>query len=185
MSARTPVWVLVLLAIGVGAGCAEVDRDRYVVGDSGTTRFTNPLRDSVYLEGCSAFGYQKLEGRRWTDRGPDVVCVWEGFARPIRPHESLESPFTAPDEAGLWRLSYPVGLGCREDAPLSHENCDWVDAVPTFPFEVVGLCAEEECGPALGMPNTLCPDGSFAGPTDRCLRDLETGSCGWEVRSCP
>ena len=45
-------------------------------------------------------------------------------------------------------------------------------------------CARAECGPALGIVNTTCADGSTAGPTGRCLR-LETGGCGWEVRNCP
>jgi hypothetical protein len=45
-------------------------------------------------------------------------------------------------------------------------------------------CQSSECGPALGLPNTVCADGSTAGPTGRCLR-LDTGSCGWEVRDCP
>jgi hypothetical protein len=40
------------------------------------------------------------------------------------------------------------------------------------------------CGPALGMPNYLCSDGSQGGPTGRCLQQ-PNGSCGWEVRSCP
>ena len=26
---------------------------------------------------------------------------------------------------------------------------------------------------------------SVAGPTDRCLEDLESGLCGWEIASCP
>jgi hypothetical protein len=45
-------------------------------------------------------------------------------------------------------------------------------------------CPSSECGPALGLPNTPCADGSVAGPTGRCLR-LESGGCGWEVRQCP
>ncbi len=49
---------------------------------------------------------------------------------------------------------------------------------------VAAECAIEECGPALGMPNTLCPDGSVGGPTGRCLRNAD-GTCGWEVVECP
>ncbi len=44
-------------------------------------------------------------------------------------------------------------------------------------------CAPEECGPALGMPNYLCPDGSLGGPTGRCLPNPD-GTCGWEVVEC-
>jgi len=46
------------------------------------------------------------------------------------------------------------------------------------------LCSPADCGPALGMPNVLCPDGSRGGPTGRCLR-RGGGGCGWEVRECP
>jgi len=45
-------------------------------------------------------------------------------------------------------------------------------------------CSESDCGPALGMPNYLCDDGSVAGPTGNCLSTAE-GGCGWEVLSCP
>lgn len=46
-------------------------------------------------------------------------------------------------------------------------------------------CQVADCGPALGMPNTLCPDGkTMAGPTGKCLPS-GWGTCGWEVISCP
>lgn len=45
-------------------------------------------------------------------------------------------------------------------------------------------CDPQECGPPMRMPNRQCPDGSIAGPTDRCLRHPD-GRCGWEIRRCP
>jgi hypothetical protein len=46
-------------------------------------------------------------------------------------------------------------------------------------------CSEAECGPAPGMPNSLCPDGkSYSGPSGRCLRNTK-GQCGWEILECP
>ncbi|MEO6598247.1 MAG: hypothetical protein ABIQ16_00130 [Polyangiaceae bacterium] len=45
-------------------------------------------------------------------------------------------------------------------------------------------CATPDCGPALGLANYQCPDGSTAGPTGRCLK-RDNGTCGWEVLSCP
>jgi len=45
-------------------------------------------------------------------------------------------------------------------------------------------CATSDCGPALGLLNYECDDGSMAGPTGRCLR-RDSGTCGWEVLSCP
>lgn len=46
------------------------------------------------------------------------------------------------------------------------------------------LCDTSACGPAPGMPNYLCSDGTLAGPTGRCLRHTD-GICGWEIRDCP
>jgi len=45
------------------------------------------------------------------------------------------------------------------------------------------VCPIEECGPALGIPQYPCPDGTWGGPTGRCLRQPD-GSCGWEIREC-
>lgn len=48
-----------------------------------------------------------------------------------------------------------------------------------------GACAASECGPAMGMPLSLCADGvSKSGPTGNCLRHAD-GTCGWEVATCP
>jgi hypothetical protein len=48
-----------------------------------------------------------------------------------------------------------------------------------------GDCPLGSCGPPLGLPNWQCADGSWGGPTGRCLRAGESGSCGWEIRACP
>jgi hypothetical protein len=46
-------------------------------------------------------------------------------------------------------------------------------------------CLPEECGPAMGMPNYLCPDGvTVAGPSDICQRNAD-GTCGWLIIQCP
>jgi hypothetical protein len=46
-------------------------------------------------------------------------------------------------------------------------------------------CAPEACGPALGLPTTLCPDGTHtSGPTGRCLRNAD-GTCSFEILACP
>jgi hypothetical protein len=46
------------------------------------------------------------------------------------------------------------------------------------------LCDVAKCGPQLGLPNGMCPDGSISGPTGRCLLNAD-GSCGWEIKECP
>ena len=184
----TPLVRLVSLASAVSLlSCVvETDRDRYAAGDVGTVFFHNLLSTTAYLSGCSLYAFQHFAGDAWRDRGPGVVCVWEGFAHPVEPGESVRVEFRAPDEPGLWRLRVDVGLGCSPDAPLSREACSGLFVADSEPFEVQALCEPRECGPMLGMPNILCSDGeTVAGPTDRCLRDFETGVCGWEVTSCP
>ncbi|MCK6546108.1 hypothetical protein L6R52_09585 [Myxococcota bacterium] len=41
-----------------------------------------------------------------------------------------------------------------------------------------------DCGPAPGLPNWTCADGSLGGPTGNCLRQAD-GTCGWEINWCP
>lgn len=175
-------WVLIL---GLAA-CVQVDRESYVTGDEGETRFRNIVNHTLYLEGCSAFRFEKFESGRWSDRGPGFVCIWEGFAQPVPAGEARFFPFHAPDEPGHWRLRYLVGRGCADDQPLAQEHCEFVFPRATPPFRVRELCDPRECGPQLGMPNWLCPDGeNFGGPTDRCLLHEEFGRCGWEIARCP
>ena len=46
-------------------------------------------------------------------------------------------------------------------------------------------CPAGSCGPQLGMPNYLCPDGkTVAGPSSRCLANPDS-TCGWEIVQCP
>ena len=44
--------------------------------------------------------------------------------------------------------------------------------------------APNACGPALGMPATVCSDGSTGGNTGKCIAQKD-GTCGWEIRECP
>lgn len=62
-------------------------------------------------------------------------------------------------------------------------HCEPGDPGDTGDTGVV-VCQPEECGPAPGMPNTLCSDGqTWAGPGD-CVLTAD-GSCGWEIVECP
>ena len=42
------------------------------------------------------------------------------------------------------------------------------------------LCKKKFCGPAPGMPTTVCPDGLPGGNTGRCVYQKATKSCSWE-----
>lgn len=184
-SMSSPRLVISLLLTALVACSARVDEPRYAAGDPAVATFENASDATVWLSGCSAFGFQKRESEGWVDRGSPLECVWEGFAQPVAGRSSRTDPFAAPNEPGTWRLRYPAGLQCASDRPLSPNYCQVVRDVVTAPFEVVDLCDPSACGPALGMPNWLCPDGSVGGPTGRCLSDPKSGACGWEIRSCP
>ena len=48
------------------------------------------------------------------------------------------------------------------------------------------LCQKSACGPQLGMPNYVCPDGkTVAGPTGQCISTKTDPQCHWQVVSCP
>jgi hypothetical protein len=181
--------LLPLLAVVLpllGASCvAKTDRASYGPGDLGQTAFHNGSGATAWLDGCSAYHFERHDGRDWAWAGPAVVCVWEGFAQPVEPGESVAFDLIAPSEPGVYRLRYDVGVGCHPEAPLQPESCRAIGAVHTPEFRVVGLCEPSECGPQLGMPNRLCSDGSIGGPTGRCLEDPVTRRCGWEIASCP
>ncbi len=45
------------------------------------------------------------------------------------------------------------------------------------------LCPADLCGEPSDAPTYRCSDGSFGGPTHRCVSD-EVGVCDWEVKTC-
>jgi hypothetical protein len=75
------------------------------------------------------------------------------------------------------------GVACFADPCLNREA--YCNAGRCALRPATGTCPPERCGPPLGMPNLLCPDGkTVAGPTGRCLQ-RPGGACGWEVATCP
>ncbi|MEZ4464414.1 MAG: Kazal-type serine protease inhibitor domain-containing protein [bacterium] len=101
----------------------------------------------------------------------------------------------AVDYEGECRMACPAGNGvryvshdplecrlvrfvCPEGAQMFSDACGCGCLFPE------GQCDPQLCGPPLGLPNVVCPDGSIGGPTGRCLEN-DAGECGWEVRECP
>lgn len=183
-----PVCLAVLLA-----GCApRTDRESYRSGESGTARFVNGLAVPVYLAGCSHLDYQKLVGGKWVSQGPDIQCVWEGFAQPVAPGEVVVDPIVA-REPGTWRLRYDVGVGCSERQPLRSEHCQAFGTLSSNEFEVTAALSASRCVVA-GCSGELCVDESLGDiaticvwlPEYACLREARCGpfgpggSCDWE-----
>ena len=63
-----------------------------------------------------------------------------------------------------------AALACIDGACLPYDTSD------------PPACTAADCGPAPGMPNFVCADGSMGGPA--CTRDAE-GTCGWVIAECP
>ena len=173
----------------VSAGCAETDRDVYTAAEPGIATFQNPLKIPLYLPGCAPFVFERSLDGTWVDIGPPFVCFWEGIAVAVGMYESVETPFNAPNDTGIYRLRYAYAMRCEPDLPLSQANCQVERDVRSNEFEVEReLCDPNEFGCQFvpGAPNFLCADGEhFGGPASECTRDPASGACGYEFLSCP
>ena len=72
-------------------------------------------------------------------------------------------PLAAPVALLVLLPLFSVSTGCGDDPP----------------------CEVAECGPTRPEPLIVCDDDSIGGDTGRCLRNSDTGTCGWELRVCP
>lgn len=70
------------------------------------------------------------------------------------------------------------GTICPQGHSCSNTSAGTAGCVPN------NCDAATDCGPAPGIPNWTCEDGSVGGPTGRCLRDAANGQCGWEINWC-
>lgn len=181
------LYTLALLS-SVG-GRARTDQPVYLAGETGVSTFKNSLRYPLFLPGCAPFVIQRRLDGAWVDLGPPFVCVWEGIAVRLDDNESIDTPFEAPLDTGLYRHRYSVSAGCQPDLPLSRAECQLNDSRSTPPFRV----ERENCDPsefgcrfAPAAPNFPCADGiHVGGPSSECTRDPSTGACGYEFIDCP
>jgi len=102
--------------------------------------------------------------------GEEVVCVGQ---------DVCGGPCTCQPARGTCTTDASCGTGERCDTSTCRLPPAPATAMPNAP-----TCDVAKCGPQLGLPNTMCDDGTVAGPTGRCLLNAD-GSCGWEVIQCP
>ena len=177
--------LLPLVVLALIACKAETNSTLYNEGDPGTATFRNTTQHTVYLGGCNTFVYEERVNKEWIGRGSDVVCFWEGLARPVGPGEAVVESITARN-AGTWRLRYAVGIGCDPAKPLSLEHCRAIGNVYSNTFEVVALdgCVVSGCS------SEICADQAYYSPCwylpeFECLQFTicghfgPEGSCGW------
>lgn len=191
---RRPTLPLAAALAGLGVlllACSpppRTDRDQYPAGAYGRVLLRNTTGLTLWLAGCSHFEYQQQVGDEWVTRDPEKTCVWEGFAEPVEPGATVRDPLDTQREPGIWRVRYPVGLGCAADQPLSEASCAAIFEMVSNPFEigdegcVIGGCSGELCGERGDVLVSLCvwlEEFACYGKA-RCGRFGPGGRCAWE-----
>lgn len=138
-------------------------------------------------KGCTLEAKQCPDGSSVGRTGPNC----EFAACPTTPKACTEEAKQCPDGSYVGRggpncefAPCPTEIACPNDAQICPDGSTSVRTGPKCEFtECPAACTPAECGPAPGMPNYLCPDGTtWAGP-GACKRT--NGKCGYEIVSCP
>jgi len=82
----------------------------------------NGTAHSIFLPGCAIFSRDLLEGGKWVNKGPAVLCGWEGNAVEVLPGQG-QSQEVSFGTLGSWRLTLEYGIGCKRGVPLSAAKC--------------------------------------------------------------
>ncbi len=72
-------------------------------------------------------------------------------------------------------------IGAREEFGLPGRSPSFSSSTSRSSSRSSGACSLQDCGPAPGMPNWQCSNGSLGGPS--CER-LPGSRCGWLIREC-
>jgi hypothetical protein len=111
------------------------DKQSYTAKENVVGTVINNTADSVFLQGCSIFTWEKELGGSWVDKGPTMLCGWEGVAKEVKPGASFPED-NYPHGPGTWRLAALYGVGCTPDMPLSGASCSSTATARSDPFTV-------------------------------------------------
>jgi hypothetical protein len=103
--------------------------------------------------------------------GEEIVCAGK---------DVCGGPCTCQPARGICKADSDCGADMKCDVSA----CRLPPMATTTADPARQQCDVAKCGPQLGLPNGMCPDGTISGPTGRCLLNAD-GSCGWEVLQCP
>jgi hypothetical protein len=116
-------------------------------------------------------------------------CGWEIVSCPVSPPppKDCSAPMACGPSLGLANYLCPDGKTWGGPGACVDKGgfCGWeMVSCPTPPPPPKLDCsAPSACGPSLGMPNYLCPDGKTVGGPGACVD--KGGVCGWEIVTCP
>lgn len=150
---------------------AETDTDSFTTDAEGSSTLNNETMFTAYLPGCAAFNYEKLVNGRWIEEGPNIICIWEGIGRPVKPYQSVTTEFMLRD-IGTWRLYYTLSFGCTEGKPLSQADCMFSRKYYTNEFTVTSQLVDD----CLDSGGTI-DFGSCCLTTKDLANTCQTGAC--------
>ena len=162
------------------------DKKSYTAGQAVVVSLKNVTQKSVFLGGCSVFGWEKQEKGAWQSAGPDHICVWEGLAGELKPGKT-HTETLASKGAGTWRISAGYGVGCLTGKALSQAQCASSDVTFSAPFTVgaavtcyKGGCSGQVCSPIPDVVTTCewLPWYACTQQTD-CGAYGPNGTCAW------
>lgn len=79
---------------------------------------TRPL----FLAGCSPFLIANKTDSGWVMR-PLYICVWEGFAKKVKPGEHYVETFSAASFVGRHKMFTTIYWECKDGLPISQAQC--------------------------------------------------------------
>ena len=126
------------------------------------------------------------------ERNDKGTCGWVFGTCPVPPPPPVldaGAPVCDPSSCGPAPALAMQCPGGTTETPVCELNaktnsCGWT--FPPCPIEAdagPATCGPTSCGPnPYGMPNYYCKDGSLGGPV---CDTTASGTCGWQIRSCP
>jgi hypothetical protein len=111
------------------------DKTSYDPGEQVKVTLTNGTSQSVFLPGCAVYSWHRKEDGVWVDKGPTIICSWEGVAVEVKAGGTLVE--TTQNKAGTWRLKTEYGVGCTPGLPLSAAGCGAFVMAYSNPFTIL------------------------------------------------
>ncbi len=110
-------------------------------GESVVVTWVNATGSSIFLPGCSTYSIQTSpDSTTWTDKGPNVVCVWEGVAVEVPAGAYFDTQgWQAPTDSGTvgnYRFHGSYATGCTVGKPMSQAACAGSSTVDSQSFFV-------------------------------------------------